>query len=37
VKLREHWVKALEEFSRVIAPSREETVRALVIDFFPLK
>jgi uncharacterized protein (TIGR02147 family) len=36
VRLREHWVKALEEFSRQVAPSKEETVRALVIDFFSL-
>lgn len=36
LKLREHWVRALEEFSRVVAPSPEETVRALVIDFFAL-
>lgn len=35
-KLKEHWIRALEEFSRVVAPSREETVRALVIDFFGL-
>jgi hypothetical protein len=35
-KLREHWIRALEEFNRVVAPSREETVRALVIDFFAL-
>jgi hypothetical protein len=29
-------VRALEEFSRVVAPSKEETVRALTIDFFAL-
>ncbi|MGK5085830.1 hypothetical protein WDW37_21280 [Bdellovibrionota bacterium FG-1] len=36
VRLREHWVRALEEFNRQIAPSKEEAVRALVIDFFSL-
>lgn len=36
VRLREHWVKAIEEFNRQIAPSQDETVRALVIDFFSL-
>jgi uncharacterized protein (TIGR02147 family) len=36
VLLREHWVQALEEFSKRVAPSKEETVRALVIDFFGL-
>ena len=35
-RLREHWVQALEEFSRHVEPSKEETVRALVIDFFSL-
>ena len=36
VRLREHWIQSLEEFNRQVAPSRDETVRALVIDFFPL-
>jgi len=36
LRLREHWVKALEEFNQQVAPSKEETVRALVIDFFSL-
>jgi uncharacterized protein (TIGR02147 family) len=35
-KLKELWIKSLEEFSKTVAPSNEETVRALVIDFFGL-
>jgi len=35
-KLRELWIRALEEFNQAVAPSPEETVRALVIDFFGL-
>src|SRR5690606_9162791 len=36
LRLREHWVRAIEEFNARIAPSKDETVRALVIDFFSL-
>jgi uncharacterized protein (TIGR02147 family) len=36
VKLKELFVRALEEFSAVVSPSKEETVRALTLDFFPL-
>lgn len=36
IKLKEHWLRALEEFNKTVAPSVEETVRALVIDFFAL-
>jgi hypothetical protein len=36
IRLKDHWLKALEEFNKTVAPSAEETVRALVIDFFAL-
>jgi hypothetical protein len=36
LKLKEHWIRALEEFNQTVAPSPEETVKALVIDFFAL-
>jgi hypothetical protein len=35
-RIKELWIKTLEEFGRVVAPSKEETVRALVLDFFAL-
>lgn len=35
-RLKEIWIRALEEFNQAVAPSREETARALVIDFFGL-
>jgi len=35
-KLKEHWIRSLEEFNQAVARSPEETVRALVIDFFTL-
>lgn len=34
--LREHWIKALEEFNKIVAPSKEEKVQAIVLDFFSL-
>jgi hypothetical protein len=36
LRLNELWVKTLEQFAREIAPSKDETVRALVIDFFSI-
>ena len=36
IRLKELWVHTLEQFSREVAPSVEETVRAIVIDFFAL-
>ncbi len=35
-RLKEHWIQALEQFNAVIAPSQEETVRAITLDFFSL-
>lgn len=32
--LKELWIKTLEKFSQQVSTSKEETVRALVIDFF---
>ena len=36
IQLKEHWIQALERFGQVVAPSHEETVRAITLDFFSL-
>ncbi len=36
VRLKEHFIRSLEEFSQIVAASPEETARAITLDFFSL-